>query len=72
MLKMFSIVMVLAAIIVGGMAIFGVIEPHSQMDQIIVHIVLFREFFDVALPILGFAALVKYLCSCRCACGCCK
>jgi ABC-type dipeptide/oligopeptide/nickel transport system permease component len=40
----------------------------------IAHLVMFRDFFDMALPILAFGALVKYLCTCcyaaDCKCNC--
>ena len=58
---------ILAAIIVGALAIY---LPRDQLVRLIV----FRDFFDVSIPILGFGALIKYLCSCTgsCKCGCSK
>lgn len=68
-LKLFVTLVILVAFIAGAMAVIGVVLPHNQM---IVRLIVFRDFFDIALPILGVGALVKYLCTCRCSCGGCK
>jgi hypothetical protein len=65
-IRLFVAFIVIVAVIVGVMAI-------SLPREEILRLVMFRDFFDVSLPILGFGALVKYLCSCtcrKCACGC--
>ncbi|MDR3477787.1 MAG: hypothetical protein P4M14_07135 [Gammaproteobacteria bacterium] len=65
-IRLFIAFIVIVAVIVGIMAIA---LPREEM----IRLVMFRDFFDVSLPILGFGALVKYLCSCscrKCACGC--
>jgi len=66
-LRLFIALVILIAIAAGAVAVLGVILPHNQL---MVHLIIFRDFFDVCLPILGFGALVKYLCSCGCTCGC--
>ena len=63
-LKIFVTLVILVAIAVGG---FALTIPREEL----VRLVMFRDFFDVSLPILGFGALVKYLCSFRCG-QCCK
>jgi hypothetical protein len=45
---------VILAVIAGSLTI---VLPRDQMIKVIV----FRDFFDIALPILGFGALIKYL-----------
>jgi hypothetical protein len=56
LLKIFCALVILTAILIGT---FVLILPRDQL----VRLILFRDFFDVALPILAFGALVKYLCS---------
>lgn len=66
--RLFVAFIVIVAVIVGIMAIA---LPREE----IIRLVMFRDFFDVSLPILGFGALVKYLCSCgcrKCACSSCN
>jgi ABC-type dipeptide/oligopeptide/nickel transport system permease component len=58
LLKIFVALVVLIGILVGSLAM---ILPREQ----IVHLIMFRDFFDVSLPILAFGALVKYLCTCH-------
>ena len=63
--RLFVVFIVVVAVIVGIMAL---VLPRDE----IIRIVMFRDFFDVSLPILAFGALVKYLCSCgrqKCCCG---
>lgn len=57
-MRLFVALIVLVAIIVG---ILALTLPREE----IVKLIIFRDFFDVSLPILGFGALVKYLCSCK-------
>ncbi len=64
MLRIFLALVMIVAVVVGAMAVTW----HEQVVRIIV----FRDFFDVALPILAFGALIKYLCSCSCGSCCCK
>lgn len=56
LLRIFVVLVVLIGILVGCLAM---ILPRDQ----IVRLIMFRDFFDVSLPILAFGALVKYLCS---------
>jgi hypothetical protein len=63
LMRIFIALIVLTAIVIGALVLF---VPRDTLIKIMV----FRDFFDVAIPILGFGALVKYLCSC-CA-NCCK
>ena len=54
-MKVFVTLIILIAIIVG----LGTQLPRDLLIKVIV----FRDFFDAALPILGFGALIKYLCT---------
>lgn len=54
MQRTFITIVILLGIIVGTLA---VALPRDQLVRLIV----FRDFFDVALPILAFGALIKYL-----------
>jgi len=59
----------LIILIATGVGILALRLPREQLIQLIV----FRDFFDVTLPILAFGALIKYLCTCaRCGCPTCK
>jgi len=49
--------------IVSIAVIVGICAISMPRDQL-VHLIMFRDFFDVSLPILAFGALVKYLCTC--------
>lgn len=68
--RVFTAFIVIVAVVVGILNISS-----SHVD--VLRLSMFSEFFNVALPILGFGALVKYLCSrdCmgngrdRCTCG---
>ena len=62
-MRIFVTLIVLAAIIVGCLTI---VWPRDQL----VRLIIFRDFFDVSLPILGFGALVKYLFTCTRSCCC--
>ncbi len=57
-MRFFIALIVLVAVIVG----LGTQLPRDLLIKIII----FRDFFDAALPILAFGALIKYLCT-----GCC-
>lgn len=57
LLKIFVALIVIVGVLVG---ILALALPRDQ----IVHLIVFRDFFDVSLPILAFGALIKYLCSC--------
>ena len=64
-MKIFVSLIIIVAIAVGILALR---LPREQLIQLIV----FRDFFDVTLPILAFGALVKYLCtSTKCTCATC-
>jgi hypothetical protein len=58
LLKWFIGLIVVVGVVVGALAL---ILPREQ----IVHLIMFRDFFDVSLPILAFGALIKYLCTCK-------
>ena len=60
LLKLFiSLVIVVASLC-------GILVSTNYLPRdLIVHLVAYRDFFDVALPILAFGALVKYLCTFR-------
>jgi hypothetical protein len=64
-IRLFIALIILIAIAVG---IFALVLPRDQL----VRLIIFRDFFDVTLPILAFGALVKYLCCSRkcSACNC--
>lgn len=64
MMRLFVTIIILIAIAVG---VFALVLHRDQL----VTLIIFRDFFDVTLPILGFGALVKYLCTNCCACSCC-
>ena len=57
--KLFVAFIVVVAVIVGVSAIA---LPRDEIARL----VMFRDFFDVSLPILAFGALVKYLTSGYC------
>lgn len=64
-MRLFVILIVLISVIVGVLALT---IPRDE----IVKLIIFRDFFDVSLPILAFGALVKYLCTCtrkKCCCN---
>jgi hypothetical protein len=66
--KLFIALITLIAVIAG---ICATTMPHEQLGRLII----FMDFFHIALPILGFGALVKYLISCCPAsakCCCCN
>jgi hypothetical protein len=63
-MKIFVALIILVAIVVG---ICALVLPRDQLIRLIV----FRDFFDITLPILAFGALVKYLCTCCVKCEVC-
>lgn len=50
----------LIILVAVGVGIFALALPRDQLVKLII----FRDFFDVTLPILAFGALVKYLSTC--------
>lgn len=64
-MRLFVALVILIAIAVG---VFALVLPREQLVKLII----FRDFFDVTLPILAFGALVKYLCTCCIKCGECR
>lgn len=62
-MKIFVFLIVLIAIGVG----FGTRVPREYL----LNIIIFRDFFDAALPVLAFGALIKYLCTCCIKCEIC-
>lgn len=64
LMKIFVTLIIIIAIAVG---VFALVLPRDQLVRLIV----FRDFFDVTLPILAFGALVKYLCTCCMRCRVC-
>jgi len=63
-MKIFVALVILTAIVVGGLVLY---VPRD----LLVKIIYFRDFFDAALPILAFGALIKYLCTCCMKCTVC-
>lgn len=64
LLRIFVTLIILIAVAVG---VFALILPRDQL----VRLIIFRDFFDVTLPILAFGALVKYLCTACLKCQAC-
>lgn len=64
-LRIFVALIILIAV---GVGVFALALPRDQLVKLII----FRDFFDVTLPILAFGALVKYLSSCCVNCGNCN
>ena len=63
MMRLFVTIIILVAVAVG---VFALVLHRDQL----VTLIIFRDFFDVTLPILGFGALVKFLCTNCSSCGC--
>lgn len=63
-MKVFVAFIILVAIVVG---VCGLVLPRDQLIRLII----FRDFFDITLPILAFGALVKYLCTYNMKCDVC-
>lgn len=62
-MKLFVFIIVVLAVCVG----LGTQLPRDLLIKVII----FRDFFDAALPVLAFGALVKYLCTCCVKCDDC-
>lgn len=62
MMRIFVTAIIIIAVAVGFFALV------LHRDQLVT-LIIFRDFFDVTLPILAFGALIKFLCS-GCACCC--
>ena len=60
-MRTFIALVIIVAVAVG---VFALVLPRDQ----VIKLVIFRDFFDVALPILAFGALVKFLCTCCAKC----
>ena len=56
MMRLFVTAIILIAVFVG---FFALVLPRDQL----VRLIIFRDFFDVTLPILAFGALIKFLCT---------
>lgn len=63
LMRTFAALIIMIAVIVG---IAALVLSRDQLIKIIV----FRDFFDIAIPIIAFGALVKYLFSPAPACKC--
>jgi len=61
--KIFVAFIVIVAVIAG---ILNIVPGRAD----VIPLAMFNEFFTAALPILGFGALVKYLCTCSYKCNC--
>lgn len=61
-MRLFVSLIIIISIIVGVLAI-------TLSRDTLIHVIVFRDFFDITLPILAFGALVKYLCTCSCSCN---
>lgn len=55
-LRVFVAIIILIALVIGILAL-------ALPREDIVKLIIFRDFFDVSLPILAFGALIKYLCT---------
>ena len=55
-LRIFVSLVILVALLLGVLVL---VLPRDQL----VRLIIFRDFFDVALPILAFGALIKYMCT---------
>lgn len=61
-MRLFVAFVVVVAVIAGVLNI-------APFRSDVIPLAMFSEFFSTALPILGFGALVKYLCSCNKCCS---
>lgn len=64
LMRIFVTLIIIIAVAVG---VFALVLPRDQL----VRLIIFRDFFDVTLPILAFGGLVKYLCTCCTRCKSC-
>lgn len=63
--KIITILLVIVAVV---LALAANLLPSDKVEYVIV----VSRFFDIMLPVLGVAALLKYLCSCPMKKGCCN
>lgn len=54
-MRLFILVIILVSLGVG----LGTLMPR----EILIRAIVLRDFFDAAIPVLGFGALIKYLCT---------
>jgi hypothetical protein len=57
LMRIFVVLIILVAVI------FGICALNFDNRDKLINLIYFRDFFDVSLPILGFGALIKYLCT---------
>lgn len=62
-MKIFVFLIIIIALGIG----FGTRLPRD----LLINVIIFRDFFDAALPVLAFGALIKYLCTCCVKCKIC-
>lgn len=55
-MRVFTMAIITIALIVGLLAL-------TLPRDMLIRLIMFRDFFDMTLPILAFGALVKYLCT---------
>ena len=55
-MRVFVTAIILIAVVVGVLAL-------TLPRDVLIRLIMFRDFFDMTLPILAFGALVKYLCT---------
>lgn len=63
-MRIFVSLIIIIALVVGILAI-------SLPRDALIRLIVFRDFFDITLPILAFGALIKYLCNCCVNCKVC-
>jgi hypothetical protein len=63
-MKIFVFFIIVIALGIG----FGTRLPRD----LLINVIIFRDFFDAALPVLAFGALIKYLCTCSKKCSVCN
>lgn len=56
LMRVFVSLIIILAIVLGLVVLY-------PSGNILVKVIVFRNFFDTALPILGFGALIKFLCT---------
>ncbi len=54
LIRIFNVLIVIVGVVVG---ILALALPRDQL----VNLIVFRDFFDICLPVLAFGALIKYL-----------
>ncbi len=63
-MRIFVGLVILVALVVGVLAI-------TLPREALIPVIVFRDIFEITLPILGFGALIKYLCTCCVSCKSC-